>query len=63
MSFPRGQVDLRSAESPNRFPGFINTTFESSLIPDGVAATLEARAIAITEIKELKSVHPDTDAK
>ena len=29
-----------SAESPNRFPGFINTTFESSFIPDGVAATV-----------------------
>src|SRR5215470_5813169 len=29
-----------SAESPNRFPGFINTTFENSPIPDGVAANV-----------------------
>src|SRR5713226_4288475 len=28
-----------SAESPNRFPCFINTTFENSFIPDGVAST------------------------
>jgi MFS family permease len=29
-----------SAESPNRFPGFMNTTFESGFIPDGVASTV-----------------------
>ena len=29
-----------SAESPKRFPGFINTTFESSFISDGVASTV-----------------------
>src|SRR5882724_7658852 len=28
-----------AAESPNRFPWVINTTFESSFIPDGVAST------------------------
>jgi hypothetical protein len=27
-------------ESPNRFPGFINTTFENRFIPDGVASTV-----------------------
>ena len=29
-----------SAESPNRLPRLINTTFESSFIPDGVASTV-----------------------
>ena len=29
-----------SAESPNRLPCFINTTFENSFIPDGVASTV-----------------------
>src|SRR5258707_9924422 len=28
-----------AAESPNRFPWIINTTFENSVIPDGVAST------------------------
>jgi hypothetical protein len=28
-----------AAESPNRFPWIINTTFETSFIPDGVAST------------------------
>jgi transposase len=28
-----------AAESPNRFPWIINTTFESRFIPDGVAST------------------------
>ncbi len=29
-----------SAESPNRLPCFINTTFENGFIPDGVASTV-----------------------
>jgi len=29
-----------AAESPNLLPGFINTTFENSFIPDGVASTV-----------------------
>ena len=29
-----------AAESPNRFPALINTTFENSFIPDGVASTV-----------------------
>jgi hypothetical protein len=39
--FQRRQTSLFcSAESPNRFPRFINTTFESSFISDGVASTV-----------------------
>jgi hypothetical protein len=29
-----------TAESPNRLPCFINTTFENSFMPDGVASTV-----------------------
>ena len=40
LQFLRGHTSLFcSAESPNRFPCFINTTFENSFIPDGVAST------------------------
>ena len=33
--------DIREhRQTPNRFPGFINTTFKNSFIPDGVASTV-----------------------
>jgi len=39
-AFQRRHMSLFcTAESPNRFPWVINTTFESSFIPDGVAST------------------------
>jgi hypothetical protein len=40
-AFQRRQTSIFcSAERPNRFPCFINTTFENSFIPDGVASTV-----------------------
>jgi hypothetical protein len=39
-AFQRGHTSsFCSAENPNRLPCFINTTFENSFIPDGVAST------------------------
>ncbi len=40
-AFQRRHMSLFcTAESPNRFPWVINTTFKNSFIPDGVASTV-----------------------